>query len=79
MLVQEHVHCAVLGGHAWFHVSNILCGTRMHQNVDYQGIFEYFVAASEFCLKKNTHTTTIQKQKQKQIKTSSSSFVYLKK
>lgn len=62
MLVQEHVHCAVLGGHAWFHVSNILCGTRMHQNVDYQGIFEYFVAASEFCLKKK-QTTTIQKQK----------------
>lgn len=46
----------------------------MHQNADYQGIFEYFVAASEFRLKKK-HT---QKHKQNQIKTSSLSFVYLK-
>lgn len=43
----------------------------MHQNGDYRGIWEYFVNTSVFCsLKKKTQ--------ENQIKTSSSSFVFLK-
>lgn len=43
----------------------------MHQNGDYRGIWEYFVNALVFCsLKKKTQ--------ENQIKTSSSSFVFLK-